>query len=675
MILYAVTIFVSAFLLFQLQPVIAKIILPWFGGTAAVWTTCMLFFQSALLLGYGYSHVTQRLPAKQQTRLHSILLLGSLLFLPVLPAESWKPAGDENPTWRILALLAATVGLPYLLLSTTGPLIQAWFARAFPARSPYRLYALSNIGSMLALLGYPIFVEPLLATRRQAWVWSAGYVIFALLSLATAWHSRDLKEAAGRLDPEPAQAPSGGLWLLWTALAACPSILLLSVTNHLTQDVAPIPFLWVLPLSIYLLSFILTFDGSGWYHRKLYLPMTGAGLGAMVYGLSTSSQTGVFAKIAIFGAALFLCCMTCHGEVAALKPHPRSLTAFYLMISLGGALGGIFVGIVAPIVFPLYLEMPIGIVLCAMLMLVTQYRDPESLLHRTQNGWGWVVAGAATVAIAFSLYQNLRTTSQEYRVLARNFYGGLRTADWGSAEERDYTRKLTHGVINHGQQYLQPDRRREATSYFGPTTGVSRAILNKDRERPQRIGITGLGAGVMLTYARPGDYYRVYEINPLVIDVAKREFTFIQDCRAKLEIVLGDARLSLERESPQNFDVLHLDAFSSDSVPVHLLTREAFEVYFRHLKPDGVLVIHISNRYLNLEPVVARAVEALGKHAVLVIDPGDDDTGFFGTDMVLVTSEPKFFDRLSMKGFPPPKTEPKVLLWTDDYSNLYRIVK
>lgn len=672
---YAVTIFLSAFLLFQIQPMIAKIILPWFGGTAAVWTTCMLFFQTALLAGYVYSHwVTTRLAPRLRGGLHAGLLLLSLTTLPVTPAGRWKPAGGSDPTLGILLVLAASVGMPYLLLATTGPLVQAWFARAHPGVSPYRLFALSNIGSMLALLGYPFVIEPLVATRRQALIWSAAYAVFVLLCAWLAWRSRSLAEPETPVAGRDGAAPSAAAKILWAALAACASTLLLASTNYITQDVAPMPFLWVLPLTLYLLSFILTFDRAGWYHRGLYLLLTAVALAALTYAFAAEEGMKLSSRVAVFCGALFLCCMTCHGEIAAMKPHPRHLTAYYLMISLGGAMGGLFVGVVAPYLFPLNLEFPIVIVGCAILLLAVHWRDRESPLHRMDNGWGWALAGSGTLALAAVLFFQVRQTFLDYRLVVRNFYGSLLTVDYGKPAEYSAVRKFTHGAINHGEQWLHPGRSREPTSYFGPGTGVAKAIQAKDRDKPQRIGIAGLGAGVMLTYARAGDYYRVYEINPLVVEVARREFTFLKDCPAKLDLVMGDARLSMEREAPQNFDVLHLDAFSSDSVPVHLLTREAFQLYFRHLKPDGILVLHISNRYLDLQPVTARAAEALGKHALMVEDYGDEDAGYFGTDMVLVSNRKERFDQPLFMGCKPPKTKASVALWTDDYSNLFRIL-
>jgi len=354
MLLYAVTIFLSAFLLFQVQPVIAKIILPWFGGSAGVWTTCMLFFQVALLGGYLYAHgVVRGLRPRVQGALHLGLLAASLVVLPISPSAAWKPAGTEEPVLRILGLLAVTIGLPYLLLSTTGPLLQAWFARdpRMQGRTPYRLYALSNLGSMLALVSYPIAVEPVLATRVQAQAWSVAFVAFVLLCAATAWRSRNHAPAPATT-PETTAPPGWRLLVVWTLLPACASTLLLAVTNHLSTNVASIPFLWVLPLALYLLSFILCFDSDGWYQRKWLLQLFAVAVCAMTYALNQDSENmPLKLAIPLFSTGLFICAMVCHGELARLKPDPRHLTSFFLMVSLGGALGGAFVGILAPHVF------------------------------------------------------------------------------------------------------------------------------------------------------------------------------------------------------------------------------------------------------------------------------------------------------------------------------------
>ena len=382
MLLYSLTVFLSAFLLFQVQPIVAKTILPWFGGSSAVWSTCMLFFQVVLLLGYLYAHwLHEKLAPRRQAIAHIAALAVSLAALPILPNPGWKSAGMAHPSLTILALLSLTVGLPYFLLSSTSPLLQAWYARTHRQGMPYRLFALSNFASMLALLSYPFVVEPNLPTRIQGWVWSAAYVCFAALCGITAWRS------SARAAPPPAAARQGAptigdspawtLRLLWLGLAAGASVLLLAVTNHLTQDVAAIPFLWILPLSVYLLSFIVCFESPAFYRRAVFLPLLGLSLAFMAYRLwpyrldfdlpwlGFLTNMPIRRVIACFAAGLFACCMVCHGELARLKPHPRYLTGFYVTVSLGGAVGGLFVGLVAPNLFRAYYEFPIGLGLCA----------------------------------------------------------------------------------------------------------------------------------------------------------------------------------------------------------------------------------------------------------------------------------------------------------------------
>jgi hypothetical protein len=678
MLLYACTIFLSAFLLFQVQPLIAKMILPWFGGSAAVWTACVLFFQLLLLFGYLYAHWSIRyLRPKAQTIMHLALLGASMLMLPAIPNPGWKPTGGEDPTLRIFGLLGATIGLPYFLLSTTGPLIQAWFVRerAAPGATPYRLYALSNLGSMLALLTYPILVEPYLATRTQGFGWSAGYVAFVLLCGITSWRVRGdqpIPEQARSATGPASQAPGIALMLIWVGLAASASTLLLAVTNHLSQNVAAIPFLWVLPLALYLLSFILCFDGDGWYKRDWFLRLLALMLASMAYALYSGKDLPLYVTIPLFAVGLFVCCMVCHGELARLKPDPRYLTLFYLMVSIGGAIGGVFVGLIAPNVFNGYYELPLALIFCAALVLAALRRD---LFRDAKWSLGWLAALTYVFALTGSVGYEVKKAQGTNRVAVRNFYGGLRVSDAGSG--REATRTLTHGTIIHGEQFLAPERRRQATTYYGPETGVGLAIRSLDPNTPRRIGVIGLGAGTLASYGRLGDRFRFYEINPLDIRLARSQFSYLADCQAQLDIVLGDARLSLEREPDQNFDALAVDAFSSDSIPVHLLTVEAFRLYFRHIKPEGVLAVHVSNLYLNLEPIVELAAKALGKQT-RVIDTGDDDdaTGVFPATWVLVTGNPQFFDKPEFKG-PAPKLIAKngLRMWTDDYSNLFRILK
>src|SRR5271157_5177068 len=668
MILYALTIVVSAFLLFQVQPVIAKIILPWFGGSAAVWTVCLLFFQMVLLLGYLYAHAVVRyLKPRMQLALHGGLLLASLLALPIYPSASLKPSGTADPTLGILGLLALTVGLPYFLLSTTGPLLQAWYARRFKGALPYRLYALSNAGSMFALISYPVLFEPVYTTHQQAWMWSAGFGVFIALCGVTAFLSTDVPEIEMHAEEEAAEKPSTTRYVLW-----------LAITNHLSANVAAIPFLWVLPLSLYLLSFILCFEGSGWYRRNPYLQLLAVALGGMAYGLAvdTTGNMPIWWMLLLFGLGLFTCCMVLHGELVRLKPDPRYLTNFYLTISAGGALGGVFVGLLAPRIFRSFYEMPLGLVLCAVLVLFALSLDAEAAPWF--KGWRAILPGVgatATVAMAVYLGIQIREQSRDARVMVRNFYGALKVDDTAPETDMMARRRLTHGTINHGEEYLNIAKRRLPTTYYGPNTGVGIAIREKQKQGSMRVGVIGLGTATIAAYGRLGDYYRYYEINPLVPPITMGQFFFAPMCAAKLEIAMGDARLTLEREAPENFDVLAVDAFSSDAIPVHLLSREAMQLYFRHLKADGILAVHVSNRYLDLQPVVEGEAQALGKLA-RVVDTEDDDTqDIFGATWVLVTAPATGFDDFEMKNSAEIESKRKVRLWTDDYSNLFQILK
>ena len=686
MILYGVTIACSAFLLFQIQPIIAKMILPWFGGSAAVWTTALMFFQLTLLAGYVYSYCSIRyLKPKAQAAVHVGLLAASLLLLPVIPPAAWKPAGNGDPTLGIALVLAGTVGLPYFMLSTTGPLLQAWYAAARPGAIPYRLFALSNAASMLALIAFPVAVEPYLSSRTQGWAWSGAYAGFVLLCAFVALRAARLQRtgtqgpsAAVVDEPEP---PSWRRQLLWILLPACASALLLAVTNHMTQNVAPVPFLWVLTLALYLASFILCFESERFYLRGVFLPLLAIVLLAMAagtyYTLSHSdnkwnwSQDGnldIRFAFPLFSAGLFICCMVCHGELSRLKPHPRYLTRFYLTLALGGAIGGLFVAAVAPRVFSSYLELPISMVLCAALATIAVWHQLPRLGLR-------ICAVAFTVALASYLTFNEKHDRRRFVASARNFYGVLRIMDLPEAGETSAMRKLVNGTIIHGVQLSDPESRRMATSYYGLTSGVGRAISLYPPRPHMRVGVVGLGAGVLASYCRPGDVYRFYEINPLDVEIANRYFTFLKDCPGDCRVELGDARLVMERQRPQEFDVLAVDAFSSDAIPVHLLTRQAFQVFFRHLKPDGILAVHVSNRYLNLVPIVARNSEELKRFAFEINDSAGDFLS--DSDWMLVTPDTGIFRKLASQGVSiirrgAPK---KLRTWTDDFSNLYQILR
>jgi hypothetical protein len=681
MTLYAVTIFLSAFLLFQVQPLIAKAILPWFGGSAAVWSASMLFFQLLLLAGYAYAHVSIRfLKPRVQMIVHVALLLGSCALLPILPSPMWRPTQVGDPTARILLLLTATIGLPYFLLSSTSPLLQAWFVRRTGSGVPYRLFALSNFGSMLALVSFPFLVEPRLATRQQAFSWSGAYVAFALLCAFTAWVSRSARgEVREQTAAEAASGERPGFWqlLFWVFLATCASVLLVSVTNHMSQNVAPIPLLWVLPLALYLMTFIFAFESDRIYQRWLFIPLLAPALAGMAYMIY--AEDGNFnIKYAIPGYAigLFICCMFCHGELARRRPAPRHLTLFYLMVSLGGALGGIFVALIAPRVFHVYWELPLAMIACGVLATIAVW----SLKIPKLGSWPLraVILVAVAVLAGYFIRQE-RKLSKNLVLQARNFYGPLEVRD--DLPTEDYAeRTLLHGTINHGSQLLDPVLRYVTTSYYAKKSGVGRAMTALQARGPVRAGIIGLGSGVLSNYGRKGDYFRIYEINPLVERIAQTLFTFYPHSPADKAILMGDARLTLERqlanEGPQNYDILAVDAFSSDAIPVHLLTREAIQLYFKHLKPEGVLALHISNRYLDLKPVCEGGAEAVGRQAWTVEDEGEDASYLSSSTWVLVTSDVsiysgKFFKDAYSYQLSPTKG---FRAWTDDYSNLFQIL-
>ncbi len=664
------TIALSSFLLFQIQPMIARMILPWFGGSAAVWVTAMLFFQAMLLGGYLYAHWSVgSLKPRSQAVVHAVLLAASFLFLPIVPSLSWKPAGSEDPIMRILGLLLFSVGLPYFLLSSTSPLVQAWYSRRHEAALPYRLFALSNLASLAGLLAYPVLIEPSVTLRGQSLAWSAGYTAFALLAGLSAFRGGSIRalehNQVVQTKTTADDIPTVRERFLWFLLAACASTLLLAVTNHLTQNVASIPFLWVLPLSLYLLSFILTFDFERLYNPTVFRWMLIAALGWMAYGLKNwNSHTGLRLVIPAFSAGLFLCCMYCHGELVRRKPAPRYLTSFYLMLSLGGAAGGLLVGFVAPKTLPGYFELPIALAVCAVLMLfLLEYRQQ----------WLTFAAGAGTaVALTVTSFIFISDYRASALVMMRNFYGGLRVNqyDTGTGDEN---RILVHGTVDHGVQFTQPGRRKDHITYYGPESGIGLAIKAL-RHSPLRVGVIGLGAGSIASFAQPGDVFRFYDINPLVEQIARTQFTYLSDSRGRIEIVLGDGRLSLERETSRGYDILAVDAFSGDAVPVHLLTRQAVQLYFRHLKPNGILALHITNTHLDLAPVVELLRADLGKYAVLIENDRDDERKIYHSTWALLSSTPITSPVILDVADELPR-RPELRVWTDDYNNLFKILK
>ncbi|MCB0344378.1 MAG: fused MFS/spermidine synthase [Bdellovibrionales bacterium] len=682
--LFALTVFTSAFLLFQVQPMMAKFILPWFGGTPSVWSTCLLFFQTFLLAGYAYAHLLNRnLSPQLQTMVHIGVLALTACFLDIIPGTELKPIGSNEPALHILQLLMLTVGLPYFLLATTGPLLQAWFSMRFPSLSPYRLYSLSNVGSLLALLTYPFLVEPKLTVYEQGALWAAVYALFLVLCCMCAISifrlPRETESPETALEEISAgpPAPSFGYWLLWFALAACGSVLLLAITNHVCQDVAVVPFLWIAPLSIYLLTFIFCFESDWWYRRRLFLPS----LAMLMLLICDYEITGAGAHIGVaIGVSfltLFTSCMVCHGELTRIKPHPKYLTSFYLMISAGGAFGGLFVSIISPLIFPAFFELHVGLISCAFLVLVVLYIDPESAIAGGQPRKAWAGLGFAFAALALALGVNANKMASGAIEQSRNFYGILRATELDADKPELHRIAQYHGRIQHGFQYVKEEKQLTPTAYYREGSGGNDAFkIGLDGES-KKVGLIGMGTGTMAVFGRTGDTLRFYEINPQVVDQAERLFSFLKKSSAKIEIVMGDARLSLERESSQNFDLFIIDAFSGDAIPAHLLTREAFQIYLRHLKPGGLIAIHITNHHLDLRPVIAQIARLNNLNiAIKYLDKGEGSLEPGTTWMLLSTDQAKVEvsagenSRVELN-----QSYQQIRLWTDDFSNLFQILK
>jgi spermidine synthase len=670
---FAVVITLSAFLIFLVQPLIAKQILPWFGGSAAVWTTCMVFFQTALLAGYAYADwAPRRFGLRRQSRLHALLAAISLTALPIVVGTYWKPADGAMPVLRILALLAVTIGLPYVVLSATSPLVQTWFAREHPHRDPYRLFALSNFASLAALLCYPFLVEPTLVLRDQAMLWSGFYGLFAILiiwlALRVGRHAAPVAVGEPQGFVEAAPIPDG-VQFWWLALAGTASALLLGVTNHVTENIASVPMLWLLPLTIYLATFILCFDGKRWYSRDTYFGPVLIALAAMGWLLvDKSKQFDLAAQAVVFGLGLFVVCMFCHGELVAAKPHPRHLGRFYAIVALGGALGSALVAFGAPLLLPSYYE--VGCVLVVVAALV-------GFVGRDWSRRALVLGVVAWIGMLVIVALQVRSDDQDAIWMGRNFYGALKVREYEPGTDNHH-RRLVHGAILHGEQWQAPSMKRFATSYYTGTSGIGRAIDIKEVEsKAIRVGMIGLGVGTIATYGRNGDVLRFYEIDPQVPIVARTYFSFLNDSDAQIDIVLGDARLSIEREAPQNYDVLAVDAFSGDAIPAHLITREAVQTFRRHLAHDGILAYHVSNRYLDLAPVVAKIAGEEGMAALQVDDYkglNDNNPVKSPSVWVLVAADAATLDPIRQYG-KDPEARPQWRTWTDDYHNLFQVLR
>jgi hypothetical protein len=660
--LYAATIALSASLLFVVEPAAAKALLPRFGGAAGVWIACILFFQVTLLAGYLYAYALSRFfNARMQAAFHIVLLAACVFVLPWIAPGSGTAAGDR-PLIAILVALTSSIGLPFLVLSATSPLLQTWYGEG----APYRLFALSNAASLVALLAYPMLIEPRLPLGAQFRGWSIAWVAFAAACVVCAIANR----TPLLLKPEllKSKRPAIHVAPIWTALAACAAVLWPAVANHLSQEVAAIPFLWVLPLSVYLLSLILCFEGRGWYRQNLFRWLLPVACAAIAWRLGMQgSAGGIEWEIPIFCAALFVCCMFCHGELARLKPHPaEGLAFFYFMVALGGAFGAAFVSLFAPNVFHTFLELPVGVAACFILSLPLLYRrgSPRQLLR------------ISLVAAAAFVFVNLYGAGMQSTLRIRNFYGALQVNDAGAGDAA--IRSLFNGKTLHGVQYLAAAKSRIATAYYAPETGIGLVMRwlrggDSQKDLEWRVDVVGLGTGTLAVYGRRGDSYRFFDINPAVIEIAWHDFRYLSESAASVETVPLDGRLGLAREAAHSLNLIALDAFSGDSIPVHLLTREAFAMYFKRLAPGGVIAIHITNRYLDIASVVRAAAASLQKPVLVIHNGSDRDRAVQATDWAIMANQRD--DLASIEPFATEQATRHIAAWTDDYSNLFEIFR
>ena len=694
---FGATIFLGAFLLFLVQPIAGKFILPWFGGGPSVWTTCMVFFQAALVAGYAAAHgMTRRLSPRRQCAVFLSALVLALAFMPFAPDSSWKPEAGDSPSLRILLLLAVTLGWPFVALAATSPLLQRWHSLLAPGESSYRLFAWSNAGSLGALAVYPFVIEPQLTRSEQSVLWSGLLALF-VIGCASIGRRIWLADSASLQESTPAgqnetakSADSRGTPAIWLALSTLGSALLLATTNKICQDVASTPFLWILPLALYLISFIVVFHDPKNYQRIIFVS-------GFFLGLLCSAAALYARDILVFSLHTWVCgftllfgCVSLHGELSRLKPEPARLTSFYLCISIGGALGGILVGVVAPLILDSPYEFQIALLASAALLAVVIRRDPQSRLNHGayQVNWSWLVATWLVAVLAFQ--QEAAYTRRDAISVQRNFYGSLMVMEKWKKDPVKHGRVMQHGNIVHGVQHLDSAMRRLPTAYFGETSGGGLALRETEDRPDRRIGVIGLGAGTLTAYGSEGDLFRFYEIDPSVIEAARKWFTYMEDSAAKVEVVPGDARLSLEAESPQAFDLLILDAFSSDAIPTHLLTKEAFELYLSHLKPDGALALHLSNRHLNLPVVVWAAAHELRLETALVEDrpaskqkESEETTDAppkpkLGSSTWMIVSPGNGFverDRIRTNAVGFTVMPGRVRTWTDDYSSLWPVLR
>ena len=705
--LYGGVVFLSAFLLFLVEPMAAKRLLPVLGGSSAVWVTCLVFFQATLLLGYLYAHWMVR---QGRVWVH-LLLLGVAVLSGAAPLAvrywlaahgmfaAWNPSAAQHPVRTIFGVLGATIGLPFLMLGSTSPLLQVWWARREGGAVPYRLFALSNAGSLLALMVYPLLVESHMTLAMQRDCWALAFAVYAAVCGWLAWRAvgaGEMKavrtfarmpvhddEAAMNGAPDlSSSAPSAGRNWMWFLLPMGAAMQLSAVTSHLSQDIAAIPLLWILPLATYLVTFILAFEMPWLYRRWVVSRMLVVMLASLGYALSKlDTRLPVGLAVLFYLVEIFVSCWFCHAEVYRLRPaSAERSTVFYLMVAAGGVAGTFFVGIASPLIFRANYDLAIAFVITAVLAVLVTWDDGPAQRFLWSTGSVLLLVLTVMLHIQFGRHALLR---------ARNFYGSLRVfesdyddqgdvqgknADGSASTGTGPVRVLMNGRIRHGMQMMESDRRQTPTTYYGQDSGAGVALRNCCEGRAKTVGVIGLGAGTLAAYGRPGDRFRFYEINPLVEPIARNLFTFLHDSQAAITVVNGDGRTSLSREAPQGFDVLVVDAFSGDAIPLHLLTREAMEVYRTQLAPGGVIAFHVSNSYLDLAPEIGRLADAEGMQARVVESTDVPAEGAYRATWVLVSAD-AFFQKPGVQAATSPiQSQPNLRLWTDDYSSLLPVL-
>lgn len=695
---FALPIFLGSYLLFLIQPLIGKYILPWYGGMPNVWMVCLLFFQFMLLCGYTYAHLlTCWFRPRQQAMIHLFLIIIVCAFLPITPSAAWKGLSPENPAWLILGMLISTVGGPFFILSASAPLLQKWFSQTHRGHFPYRLYALSNLASMSALISYPLIVERSLRLPMQSLAWSGAFLLYGITMSSCAWQlfrsKSNTMEPAVSMEVTQHQKPFCLDQLLWVALSACGTLLLMSTTSQITQEVAPVPFLWVLPLAIYLLTFVICFDRPKWYDKKsfvfLFVGVICVWMATLfVPALHVFVLNNVIMQIMIYSIVLLTGCMCCQGELVRRRPTADYLTQYYLSIALGGALGGCFIVLAAPQIFNDYREYQLSIVCILILLLVSGRFQTLAPMAQKMGVLGLSSIALTTFAIITVGIGGQDLHSDGLIASGRNFYGPLHILE-ADHESVGQVRSMVHGATVHGIQFRSPELRSIPTSYYDTESSIGLAIEAHPKrlaKEPLKLGVIGLGVGTLAAYAKENDTCVFYEINPLAVRYCLDYFTFIEDAKKRggtIDIKLGDGRLELERELAVNqiggYDILAIDAFSSDSIPIHLLTRECFDLYWQHLAEGGILAFHISNRYLDLRPVIYR--HALDRQAIALyinrtLKPEETNSpANMRSQWVLITTDVDLANRIIASG----RTEPFNLdlafeSWTDDFSSLIHLL-